>query len=86
MNIFKSFWWSKNPTSTSSYLTIEVMFEEFLKNEGIGLFIEKAVELLANKFAEEHGAEILKRIQDQTTDSKVIQKVISNLRDELEKK
>jgi len=32
-----------------------------------------------------YGAEILKRIKEQTTDRKIIQKVISNLRKELKK-
>ena len=41
------------------------------------------VEALAKKFVEEHGDEILKRINDQVIDGKVISKVISNLRKEL---
>jgi hypothetical protein len=43
------------------------------------------IERLAVRFVEDHGDEILKRINEKVIDSKVIAKVVENLRKELRK-
>lgn len=57
---------------------------EYMIRAGVDVrLLDEIVTKLAEKFVIDHGAEVLKRIGDQTIDAKVIQKVVSNLRKEL---
>jgi hypothetical protein len=47
--------------------------------------LDEIIRAIATKYVEVHGDEVLRRINEQTIDAKVIQKVVSNLRKELEK-
>lgn len=74
------------PDSQNRLITLTTSAEpirNLLIRYGEARYIERIVELLAKRYVEKHGDEILSRIQAQTIDSKVIAKVVSNLRAEL---
>lgn len=74
----------KRPDSPNRFLTIEMMVD-FYANQRINDEVIKLIsEKLADEFIKEHGSEILKKILEKTIDAKVIQKVVENLRKELE--
>jgi len=59
--------------------TTTEIHRRYLTHEMPRVLIEK----LADKYVEDFGDEILKRVQEKTIESKVIQKVIVNLKKEL---
>lgn len=61
------------------------VFEDILNKVVLENLVDEIREKLAVAFIEQHGDEILKRINDQVIDSKVIAKVVANLREELKK-
>lgn len=57
--------------------------EELLNQYTMVSLCEQIVVELSKKYVEDFGPEILKRIQEKTIESKVIQKVIENLKSEI---
>lgn len=60
--------------------------EEMMHAYASAQFYEQMVSKLADRYIADYGDQILARIQNQTIDAKVIQKVIANLRKELTEK
>lgn len=81
--MIKAIEWFRRPDSSSNFVTLEVVFKEVITSRLMVDFTDEVLKLVAAKFMEEHAPEILQRIQQQTTDAKVIQKVVANLRKEL---
>lgn len=82
MNFIKSVVKQFRPETISTIYSVEIdtlLLEKCLYTD----LVDQIVIRLADEYAKEFGPEILKRIQEQTIESKVIQKVISNLRKEL---
>lgn len=73
-----------SPTSTNTFYTIEMGdISELLSSPLMLTLIDDIINKLATKYVEDHGDLILRSIHEKVTDSKVIEKVIANLRKEL---
>lgn len=84
MNIIKSVTKFFIPESNSMAITTEVeMFSIYAHHHMIDEVVRQVTEAVAKAYVEQHGAEILKHINEKTIDAKVIQKVVANLRKEL---
>ncbi len=81
--MIKNVSWSHSPSSLSSYLTLEVELQQAFNSTLMDVIYDKIINEIAAEYVKQHGAEILKNIQAQTVDAKVIQKVVANLRKEL---
>ena len=70
------------PDSANITYRIEI-FEDAIKPYMMERMCDEIIKGLAEKYLEDFGPEILKRIQEKTIESKVIQKVVENLKKEL---
>ncbi len=74
------------PDNLTTYITVGVeSWEDMMRTGGSYELTNQIIKLLAEEYVKEHGDMILKSIQEKTLDSKVIAKVVENLRKELKK-
>lgn len=85
MSIFKGISKHYDPVRNVTFVSavLDDSVDVYLNRCLIESVTEELTKMLATAYFEQHGAEILKSVQEKTVDAKLIQKVIANLRKEL---